>query len=440
LRFATGIILLVALYFVYSSVKTLGYGKFFHDQITLTPLSTWLNVLYILVALFTLAVSPRALERSKINFPEFYPLLLLATTGMMFMTSGYDLIVIFIGLEILSVSLYVMIGMARNNLSALEATLKYFLLGSFTSGFMLMGIAFLFGGSGSTNLEVALLPLSGNGYESNYTSIGLAFFLVGVFFKMALVPFHSWTPDVYEGSLTSITGFMASGPKSAAMGLLLVLFLQIPFGAQTYFWFYLLTIIAGLSMTVGNIIALRQNNPKRMLAYSSIAHAGYVTAGIVAGANLEALYYLFIYSFMTLSAFALISYLEDGERQIDLDTLGNFSTNRPFIAAGLTLVFLSMAGLPPLGGFWAKLFLFQRLAETGETIHLILLVVGVVNSALAFFYYMKVEIFSYMHTEKGILANPQLKIAPSLGSIIAITLGLVVALLGWVLFQPASFI
>ncbi|MCB1160027.1 MAG: NADH-quinone oxidoreductase subunit N, partial [Leptospiraceae bacterium] len=400
-RYFTGLILTIALW------KTLdsgfgypGFGRYFRDQITFTTVSSWLNLLYVITALLTVIASPRILKQHNVNFPEFYPLLLFATTGMFFMTSASDLILMFVGLETLSIALYVMIGMARNEMSCLEASLKYFLLGAFTSGFMLMGIAFLYGGSGSTLMITAFQPII-DGTATTYSKIGLGLLLVGVAFKIALVPFHSWTPDVYEGALTTMTGFMASAPKAAAMGLMLIIFQYLFPVIQNTSWNILIGGLAFLSMTFGNILALKQDNLKRVLAYSSISHAGYVVAGIACGANLEVVYYLVIYAFTNIAAFSIIAYLENGKNIITYSSLRYLVKTKPWSAIGLVALFFSLGGIPPLGGFWTKLFLFQKIAESDSPLNRFLLITGVINSAIAIFYYLRLTVNAFMTEETG---------------------------------------
>ncbi|MDZ4725766.1 MAG: NADH-quinone oxidoreductase subunit N [Leptospira sp.] len=416
-----------------------GFGIYFHSQVSVSPLTFWLNALYILSGIATVFIAPNVLKKHDSLFPEFYSLLLFCLTGMMFLTTGYDLIVIFVGLEILSLCFYIMIGMTRNSASSLESAMKYFLLGAFSSGFMLLGIAFLYGGSGSTNLDTALRGLFQKGYESNYSKLGFGLFLIGIFFKSALVPFHAWTPDVYEGSQTPITGFMASAGKAAALGLLLVLFQHIPTGNAGETWKFLVGGIALLSMTWGNIVALRQTNLKRILAYSSISHAGYIAAGISCGANLEALYYLFIYAVMNLAAFGIIAYLEDNAREVTLESISHLSAKFPFSAIGLAIIFLSFAGFPPLVGFWAKLFLLQKIAESDLLFNRILLFGAVANSAIGFYYYMKITIQSYMKSDLGSIAlGPDLKKDFGISAVVGISVGFLI--LGWIVFQPGAFL
>ena len=387
---------LVAFYFNFNLTEYVPVGKYFNGQIKVDPSSIYLNNIYLLFTLIFLIAGPKALTKLHIAFSEFYPLLLFATVGMMFMASGNDLLVLFLGIEILSISLYILIGLGRTVISSLEGALKYFLLGAFSSGFLLLGIAFLFGSSGSTNLELSLQELHTNGYLSNYSRIGLGFFLVGLFFKIGLVPFHSWAPDVYEGSPSPLSGFMSSAVKYAALALLLVFFAKILNGPKKEFWIHVTGLLAFLSMTFGNIIALRQQSLKRILAYSSIAHSGYVAAGIVSGAYVEVFYYLVFYGLASFLAFLLISYLESEKSQLGLESIHGLFLSHPFVSIGLTVCFLSLASLPPFGGFWSKLFLFQKLAETNTDFSIFLLVSGVINSAIAFLYYFRIPIAIFM--------------------------------------------
>ena len=437
LRFITGFLLILALYYTVESSTDPGHGTYFSGQIRLSSITMWLNIIYIVTALLTVIASPRILSQHEITFPEFYPLILFAVTGMFYMTTSLDLVVIFVGLELLSISLYVLIGMAKNEMSSLEATLKYFLLGAFSSGFMLMGIAFLYGGSGTTNLEGALKPLydlSLYTETSVYTRIGFGFLLVGIGFKIALFPFHSWTPDVYEGALTTMTGFMASGPKAAAMGLLLVLFTTFPVIDTNSSWAYLLGTISILSMTFGNILAIQQDNLKRVLAYSSISHAGYVTAGIVCGATNEVIYYLLMYAFMNIAGFSIIAYLENGKHIVTYDSLKALVLKKPYTAFGLLVIFFSLAGIPPLGGFWSKIFLFQKIAESENPLNRILLIAGMLNSAIAIYYYLRVTVSAFMAEEKG--ESTIESIPMSYGLTFSSTVSVLFVLFVWIFYQP----
>lgn len=437
IQFFTLLILMATLYLtVDTGFNHPGFGNYFNHQITLSKTASWLNLIYLITAILTIIAAPGVLQKHKVTFPEFYPLMLFATTGMYFMTSASDLILIFVGLEVLSISLYIMIGMARTEVTSLEASMKYFLLGAFSSGFMLMGIAFLYGGSGSTLIATALQPIA-NGTASTYSKIGLGLFLVGISFKVALAPFHSWTPDVYEGALTSITGFMASGPKAAAMGLMLITFQYINPSDITIRWSILLGAIALFSMTVGNVLALKQNNLKRVLAYSSISHAGYVVAGVACGANMEVVYYLLMYSFMNIAGFGIIAYLENGERQISYNSLRLLVKTNPWTAFGLLAIFFSLGGIPPLIGFWSKLFLLQKIAESDHILNRVLLIGGVVNSAIAIYYYLRVTVNAFMIEEEGDIARG-ISLPKNTGITIASGVCFFFILISWMFFSPGS--
>ncbi|GBF49610.1 NADH-quinone oxidoreductase subunit N [Leptospira ryugenii] len=433
----TFLAILASTFSVWYLTQNPGYGNYFYSQVSISPLTRYLNFLYLFCAAVTLLIVPHSFRKNQAHFPEFYALLLFCLTGLMFFTTAYDLMVIFIGLEIFSLCFYILIGMTRNSASSLESAMKYFLLGAFSSAFMLLGIAFLYGGSGSTNVDRVLNGLFQTGFQSNFAKLGFGLFLIGIFFKSALVPFHAWTPDVYEGSLTPITGFMASAGKVCALGLLLVLFQHIPSGNGGEIWKHLVGAVAFLSMTWGNLVAIRQTNLKRILAYSSISHAGYIALGIACGANLEALYYLVTYAVMNLAAFSLLSYMESGEREITLKTISSLSQNSPYIAFALSVLFLSFAGFPPLIGFWSKFFLLQKVAESDLLFHRFLLFAAVANSALAFFYYMNITIQSYMKAEALEDLDGLEKDFPT-----SLVVGISVAFLlfGILVFQPMSFV
>jgi NADH-quinone oxidoreductase subunit N len=266
--------------------------------------------------------------------------------------------------------------------------------------------------------------------------MGLGLFFVGVFFKIALFPFHSWTPDVYEGALTTMTGFMASGPKAAAMGLLLVIYSYIPEVDTNGIWSELVGILAILSMTFGNILALKQENLKRVLAYSSISHAGYIVAGIACGAKNEVLYYLIMYAFMNIASFSLIAFLENGKHVITYSSLKALVIQKPFTAVGLLLVFFSLGGIPPLGGFWTKVFLFQKISVSENPLNRVLLIAGVVNSAIAIYYYLRVTVSAFMTEEKGTATIES--IPSSYGLAFASAVSVLFISFSWILFHPSS--
>ncbi|PJZ69375.1 NADH-quinone oxidoreductase subunit N [Leptospira perolatii] len=435
-RISAGLIVLSAILgLFYTQFVFPGPGTYLGGHYEISGLGFWFGLLYLVMAFGTILSSPRVLEQHNMEFPEFYALLLFATSGMFFMTGGADTITIFTGLELMSLSLYVLVGMARSDLFSLEASLKYFLLGSFSTGFLLMGMAFLFGGSGTTHLVESLKPLAIEGLEANFSKIGFLLFLTGVSFKIALFPYHSWTPDAYEGALTPVSGFMATASKAAAMGLLLLVFHKLPSPVYGTVWSWVMGGLALLSMTYGNFLALKQENLKRLLAYSSIAHAGYVVAGLSLGVEEEAIFYLIVYSFMSLGAFALVAYLEEGKRHVTFASVQSLSIKSPWVSFSLFIFFLSLAGIPPLGGFWAKLFLFQKIAETGDLLSRILLIGGIANSALALYYYAKVGISTYMSSEEGEIAKST-SISRSYGVLFVVIFCVGAILIGWYFVQP----
>ncbi|PJZ26578.1 NADH-quinone oxidoreductase subunit N [Leptospira hartskeerlii] len=434
-RFTSGLVLIAAFFSLFISQSNPGLGSYFSGHYEISTLGFWFGALYLVAAFCTVLASPRVLEQHNMEFPEFYPLLLFSVVGMFLMTSGTDTVTIFVGLELMSVCLYVLVGMARSDVYSLEASLKYFLLGSFSTGFFLFGMAFLFGGSGTTHLQDSLKPLLSSGFDSNFTKIGLLLLLTGISFKIALFPYHSWTPDAYEGALTPVTGFMATASKSASMGLLLVVFSKFPAPISGGEWTWIMGILALMSMTYGNFVALKQTSLKRVLAYSSIAHAGYVVAGISLGGKEEALFYLIIYSFMSLGAFAVLSFLEEGNQHVTYDSIAGLAKSRPWTSFVLFIFFLSLAGIPPLGGFWAKLFLFQKIAEGTDLISRWLLIGGIANSALALYYYVKVGIFAYMRSEEGEISKLDSPKA-SYGVIFVSAISLAAVLVGWYFIQP----
>ncbi len=328
--------------------------------------------------------------------PELYGLLLLSTAGMGLMVSSTSLVGIFLGLEVLSIPLYVMAGLVRSRAEALEASMKYFLLGAFSTGFLVYGITFVYGGSGSFDLErVALALEAAEGAPARWLLLGMGLLLVGLAFKVAAVPFHFWVPDVYEGAPVSVSSFMATGTKAAAFAAL-VRVLYVGFGAGALAeWRHVLSVLAILTMTLGNLLAIGQTNLKRLLAYSSVAHAGYLLIGVAAftSAGMESvLFYLFSYVLMTGGAFGAVALVAGAgprgeERGTDLEDYAGLFRRRPALAAALCLFMLSLAGIPPTGGFVAKFLLFKA-ALDADLVGLAVL--GVLNSVLGAFYYLKV--------------------------------------------------
>jgi NADH-quinone oxidoreductase subunit N len=357
---------------------------------------------------------------------------LFATSGMMLMVSAGDLIVVFLSLEIMSLSLYVLAGLFKTRLASGEASLKYFLLGAFASSFLLYGIALIYGATGSTSLDrIAASPAAKN--ADPLVLAGLGLMLVGFGFKISSVPFHMWAPDVYQGAPTTITSFIATGSKAAAFAALIRVLVVALRGAQAD-WSALLWGIAAVTMTLGNVVALAQSNLKRMLAYSSIAHGGYMLMGLVAGGAPGAgaiLFYLLAYTFTTVGAFGAIGLCaRAGEEAVEVGDYAGMARRHPVLAATLALFLLSLVGIPPLAGFVAKFYLFGSAVRAG---YLWLTVIAVLNSAIAAYYYLRVIVYMYMREPEG----EGLSVASSLAGGLALS----IALIGLVLLglMPAPF-
>lgn len=414
----------------------------FSNLFTFDGVSVFFNYLFLITTVLTLGMSIPHLEGKEYHRGEFYVLILLAAAGMCLMAGAMDLIILFLGLETMSIAVYVLAGMDRNNPKSNEASLKYLLLGAFATGFLLFGIALLYGAAGSTNylvLKDHLGALVENQDPRRVLMLaGLGLVLVGFAFKVAAAPFHMWAPDVYEGAPTPITGFMAAGVKAAAFAALLRLFL-IAFQGEWTLTYNVLYALAVLTMCVGNLVALAQQNIKRLLAYSSIAHAGYLLVGITAlvvsadgvsalGTAHAILYYLLAYLFMNLGAFAVIVAMgRDGRGGDYLDDYAGLSRSRPELAALMSIFLLSMTGVPPLAGFLAKFYLFQ--AAVHNRLYL-LTVIAVLNSVVSAYYYLRVIMLMYMHPEPVSVGpvrpdrNPTLSLVSLVAAVMTVILGL----------------
>ena len=353
------------------------------------------SLLVLLAAAFTILVSLGYLEREQLLAPEYYVLILLATIGMMFMGGAVDLIVFFLGLEVMSVAVYVLAGYNRGSRFSAEAALKYFLIGAFASGFLLYGIALVYGATGLTNLVLIGINL-GQGAMPLMASLGLGLLLIGFAFKVAAVPFHMWAPDVYDGAPTPVAGFMATGVKVAAFaGLARTLLVAFP--AAILQWQPVIAIISIATMIVGNLVALVQRPLKRMLAYSSVAHAGYLLAALWAGTRFAAatmMVYLIAYTLVTIASFTILAALgRNGEREVTLDDLAGLAQRRPWMAAAFAVCMLSLLGFPGTVGFIGKWYILTSLVTEGQTI---LAVVLVLTSVVAAGYYLPVIMAMYM--------------------------------------------
>ena len=360
------------------------------------------------------------LKRRGMESGEFYILVLFSAAGMVIMAGANDLIVVFLGLETMSLALYVLAGFFRTRIEAGEASMKYFLLGAFASGFFLYGIALIYGATGSTNLNKIGAAVTAGAGRDPLLLIGFALLLVGFGFKISAVPFHMWTADVYEGAPTSVTAFIATGSKAAAFAALLRLLLGSLRPIQGE-WVWIFWVLAVLSMTLGNVVAIAQQNLKRMLAYSSIAHVGYMLVGVVAGGGLgggAVLFYLLVYTFTTAGAFGVILHLErGGEEAAGIGDTAGLATRHPLAALALALFLLSLVGIPPTAGFVGKFYLFGAAVRSG---YVWLAVIGVLNSAAAAYYYLRVIVSMYMREPDGTPAVIVPSFAGALAAMVAL--------------------
>jgi len=392
----------------------------FFGMIMSDDFSSVFKIIFVASSLVILLLAQRFLSAKGLNRPEFYALLCISTMGMMVMATTTDLVVIFLGLEIMSVPLYIMAGMDRHSLESNEAGIKYIIMGAFASGFLLMGIAFVFGASGTTDLRRIAADFSY--IVSNYRLYmfsGAALVLIGFAFKVAAVPFHTWVPDVYQGAPTPVTAFFSVGPKAAGFAALLRIFSYGFEGMEslsTAFW-----VLAVLTMTVGNILALRQNNVKRMLAYSSIAHAGYILVALAVGggeAVSAAIFYLIAYGFFNLGAFAIVTQLETRAGcKSEFTELAGLSKAHPYLSTFLAVFMFALAGFPPTIGFFGKFYLFSAAVNAG---FIWLAVIGVLNSFISVYYYFRVVKVSILDRFEGVFAP--VSYTPALVTVLVITI------------------
>jgi len=358
----------------------------------------YFKMLFLVAAVFTVLMSQRYLEIEGASPGEYYFLILCSTLGMMIMASGIDLITAFIGLETMAVSFYILAGFIKPNQRSNEAAVKYFLLGAFSLGILLYGMSLLYGLSGTTNLRAMSAMFAGQERDLRLV-LAVVLIVAGMGFKIAAVPFHMWAPDVYEGAPTPVTAFLSVGSKAASFAMLLRIFFEgLP--AMNADWRLLFEVLAIVTMTAGNIAALTQSNLKRMLAYSSIAHAGYLLMGLVAytprGVS-AMLIYLVIYAFMQLGAFAIIVMMRRHDVIGDeLKDLSGLYLRHPVAAFAMLLFMLSLGGIPPTAGFMGKFWLFGAAIESG---YIWLAVIGVLNSAISLYYYVRVVVFMYLRKE-----------------------------------------
>jgi NADH-quinone oxidoreductase subunit N len=384
------------------------------------PLTTFLDLIFIGIVAFTIVFAPDYLETRGLPLGEFAVVLLFAMTGAMLISASADLLVLFIALELMVLPGYMLAGYHKTDGYSTEGAIKYFLLGSFSSAIFLFGLAFVWGMLGTTRIEEVRAALAGGVAVSPALVMGLAFLTTGVAFKIAAVPFHYWTPDAYQGSPTPVTGYLSVGPKVGAFALVLRLFAE-ALGPLSADWVQVVIVLAVLTMTLGNLVALTQTNVKRMLAYSSIAHTGYMLVGLAAYGvgrmeGLEGLlYYGAAYSVMNLGAFAVIAAIQRREGVTSgLATFAGLGRREPWLAVLMTLFLLSLTGIPPTAGFFAKAYVILaavQASQAGSAALGVLAVVAVLNAAGAAFYYLRVVVYMFMRepeSEQPVLSHSRL--------------------------------
>jgi len=371
-------------------------GFAFWNMVRVDGFSVFFHVLVTTIAAVVILTSYEYMSVQRIRAGEYYGLILFGTVGMCLMSSAVELVLIFIALEISSISTYILAGFRRREAASSEASLKYFLLGSFATAFFLYGVALMFGATGSTNID-KISPALEQSTVPPLAYLAVALMFVGLGFKVASAPFHIWTPDVYEGAPAPIVGFMSTAPKAAAFAVLL----RILFEANAPGRFWLIWFSAVLSMCLGNLGALVQTNVKRLLAYSSIAHAGYLLVAFAAAPEVgvsAAMFYTAAYAAMNVGAFAVISHFANaGEKYVTLDDYAGLGRSSPVLAATLTIFLLSLIGIPATGGFFAKFYVFSA-ALKADLVGLT--IIGVINSAVAAYYYLRIIVVMYMRESR----------------------------------------
>jgi NADH-quinone oxidoreductase subunit N len=398
----------------------------FRGSLAVDDYAVFFEAVIIIATALTVAMSLQYAADAELAGAEYYALVLFAALGMMLMAAAGDLIVIFLGLETMSIAVYALAGFIRRDPRSNEAAIKYFLLGAFSTGFLLYGIALVYGATGTIRLELIRATLASGVAANPLLLLGLGMMLIGFGFKVAAVPFHMWTPDAYEGAPTPITAFMAVGVKLAAFAGFLRIFMA-NLGTISTEWTQVLWILAALTMTAGNVIALVQSNIKRMLAYSAIAHAGYVIVGMAAGdrgAGGAILYYLLAYAFTNLGAFAVVVALDRGaESHDEIADYRGLARDHPGLAVAMALCLLSLTGVPPLAGFVAKFYIFAAALNAGLVW---LVVIAVLNSVVSAYYYVGVIVAMYM--QEGGVAVEQMSRRPGLLISVAVGVAGVIAL------------
>lgn len=412
----------------------------FYGMVVLDRFSVYLQVLFLISGVAGVGIAYDYLKRMGIERGEYYTLLLLSVSGMMLMSMANDLLIIFLALELLSIPLYVLVGFARPQVESEEASLKYFLIGAFASGFVLYGSALIYGATGNTNLSAIVAAANRGSVNLTLLLAGALLLLVGFGFKVAAFPFHMWTPDVYQGAPSPVTGFMSVAVKAAGFAALLRVFtLVLP--AVWSDLTPILLVIAALTILFGNVVAIAQSNIKRMLAYSSIAHAGYILMAFVPfGQNGmqplvigSALFYLVAYGLTSIGAWAVVVALEQSEGQgLEIDDYRGLGWRHPALGAAMAVFMLSFTGVPPLMGFWGKLYLFSSTINAG---FLWLAVVGLIGTLISAYYYLRVVVVMYMRQGEPVVRVDKWVYVVALGSAVVLV---VLSFVPAPLFQAAA--
>ena len=397
----------------------------YSDMLLVGGYASFFSILLLVIALFAILISKSYLEREQYHFGEYYVLIVLSTIGMLMLGSSADLITVFLGIELMSVSFYVLAGYFRGKLSSNESALKYFLLGAFATGFLLYGIALIYGTTGTTNL-LRIVTMYPQAFGDPLHIIGWGLILIGFGFKVAAVPFHMWVPDVYEGAPTPITAFMSTGGKAAAFSAFVIVF-SVPMSMKDERLMTVMAVLAAASMLLGNWFGLSQTNLKRMLAYSSIAHAGYMIIGIASATSLGQQgisFYLVSYALTNLGAFGIISMLEkENGGNLNYEDYAGLGKRKPALAALLAMFMFSLTGIPPFAGFVGKYYLFASAVNSNMTW---LAILGVMTSLFSTYYYLRVIVFMYFREA----TNTEEIILPKLTYTTVIVCGIGIVLFG----------
>ena len=412
-------------------------GTQFNDMFKVDNFSLFFNIVFLVSTILVALISMSYLGKDDRKQGPYYLLILLATLGMMLMAAGNELIIVFLGLELMSLSLYVLASYFRDNPASSEAGMKYLLLGAFASAFFLYGIALIYGGAGTTSIPAIAEAITAAN-KSPLLLAGMFLLIVGFGFKVAIVPFHQWAPDVYEGAPTTIAAFISAGPKAAGFAAFLRIFMEALPNLQVE-WSGVVIVLAMLTMTVGNVIAIAQTNIKRMLAYSSIAHAGYVLIGLAAANNdgiSSAMLYLLVYCVMNIGAFGavILAKTEDGESLMISDYAG-LGLRKPLLAMFMTIMLLSLAGFPPTAGFVGKFYIFKSAVQAG---HIWLVIVGAINTAISAFYYLRVVVTMYMREPEEELSFASYPGTLIVGLVLAAIGVLLIGILPSLMLNPAQ--